>query len=155
MSNFMTILIMTLVLTLYSSCTQQPSRSEELQQNIAKVKQEVQAKADSIVLNYWESTEANEYHFFYTKDKVEINSIYFNFEKSVNDEFTTSQFSSYINQFYLDKTEKIILSKKEEPAPVSDYPVIAIVGYLKGKRVIEEKTTLYSNVEFNPKFIEF
>lgn len=151
----MNILTMAAMLYFFSSCDQPSSNSKAAHSSIVEMKQEIQIKADSIIVNYWKSTEANEYHFSYTKEKIEIRSAYFNFEKSINEVRITQQFLRFINQFYIDKTEKIILSKEEEPAPVSDYPIISVLGYLNGKKIIEEKTKIYSNVEFNPQFLEF
>ncbi|WP_310103379.1 hypothetical protein [Algoriphagus sp. 4150] len=151
----MNILTITAMLYFLSSCDQPSSSSKAAHSSIVEMKQEIQIKVDSIVVNYWKNTEANEYHFSYTKEKIEIRSAYFNFEKNVNEVRITQQFLRFINQFYIDKTEKIILSKEEEPAPVSDYPVISVLGYLNGKKIIEEKTNIYSNIKFNPQFLEF
>lgn len=155
MSGIMNFLSMIAILSLFGSCNQPSSSSEAQQSNKEEMKQEIQIEADSIVVNYWKSTEANEYHFSYTKEKIEIRSAYFNFEKNVNKVIIIQQFLRFINQLYIDKTEKIILSQEEEPAPVSDYPAISVLVYFNGKKIIEENTKIYSNIKFNSLFLEF
>ncbi len=60
----------------------------------------------------------------------------------------------FVDLFYL-KKQSIVISEKEEPSPASDYPIIEAIGYMKGKKAFDKKTTLYSNIDFNPKFLEF
>ncbi|GCD80934.1 hypothetical protein JCM30197_21810 [Schleiferia thermophila] len=155
MSGIMNFLTMIAMLYLFGSCNQPSSSSETQHSNKEEMKQEIQIEADSIVVNYWKSTEANEYHFSYTKEKIEIRSAYFNFEKNVNEALIIQQFLRFINQLYIDKNEKIILSQEEEPAPVSDYHVISVLVYFNGKKIIEENTKIYSNIKFNSLFLEF
>ena len=66
-----------------------------------------------------------------------------------------NQFANYINAFYIDKSAPIVLMEKLEPAPVTDYPWINIEGFRNGKKILAKKITLYSNMVFNPKFLEF
>ena len=60
-----------------------------------------------------------------------------------------------INQFYIDKTEKIILKKKDEPEVVTEYPYIIVGGYREGKQIFNQQIKITYVVEFNPQFWEF
>ncbi len=141
------------------TCDQQ-SCSTTAHSNIVEIKREGQTnkpqiKADSILVYYWEIYVGNEYYFSYSNERIDIRGTYFNFKKEIHDVSVIHEFLRYINLFYIDKTEIIILSKKEEPAPISDYPEISVKCYLEGKKIIDNKTILYSDLEFNPKFLAF
>ncbi len=136
-----------------NSCNQ-PANNEKVNSSKMDVNQEIQVKMDSIIIKYWKNTEANEYRFYYTNGQLHISSEYFDFEKKIEDDRIKSEFLNYVNDFYVGK-KPIILSERKEPTPVSDYSVIEAVGYLEEKKTFEEKTILYSNIEFNPKFLEF
>ena len=105
-------------------------------------------------MKYWKSTEANEYVFYYSDEILQIKSEYFGFENNIEDEHVKREFLNFLNSLYIGENT-IVLSIRKEPSPVSDYPIIEAMGYLEGKKVFEEKNTLYSNIEFNPKFLEF
>ncbi len=136
-----------------SSCNQ-PARNEKLSSNDIEISQEIQVKMDSIIVKYWKNTEANEYRFYYTKGLLHISSEYFGFKKKIEDEYIKNRFLTYVNDLYVSK-KPIVLSQENEPAPVSEYSTITAIGYFEEKKVFEEETTLYSNLEFNPKFLEF
>lgn len=159
MSGIMNFLTMIAMLYLFGSCNQPSSSSETQHSNKEEMKQEIQIEADSIVVNYWKNTEANEYHFSYTKEKIEIRSAYFNFEKTVRDELIIQQFLNYIHQFYLEKSERIIQKRiKRNYLESADYPYLQTVGYLKGKEVFKNRTQIGEeeyDVGYNPKFLEF
>lgn len=112
-------------------------------------------KLDSILVTYWESTEANEYYFKCDKKTIDINSQYFAYSNNVTSQEVVSKFITCINLFYLDKTIPIILSKSTEPPIITDYPVISVQVYKEGKEILTDKIILYSNIRFSPKFLEF
>ncbi len=151
MNGIMGILSIITALFLLSSCNHF-TKNEKLNANGIEINQEIEM--DSVVVKYWEHTEANEYRYYCTKGLLYISSEHFGFEKKIEDEFVTSGFLTHVNDFYIDK-KPIVLSEKNEPAPVSDYSTITVIGYFKGKKVFEEKTTLYSTLGFNPKFLDF
>lgn len=136
-----------------SSCNQS-ARNEKLSSNDVEINKEIQVEMDSIIIKYWKNTEANEYRFYYTKGLLHISSEYFSLNKNIEDEHVKNRFLTYVNDLYISK-KPLILSQKKEPAPVSEYSTITAIGYLKKKKAFEEKTTLYSNIEFTPKFLEF
>jgi len=147
--------ILSIITTLFfiTSCNQ-PARNEKLSSSDIEISQEIQVKMDSVIVKYWKNTEANEFRFYYTKGLLHISSEYFGFEKKIEDEHIKNRFLTYVNDLYVSK-KPIVLSKKNEPAPTSDYSIITAIGYFKEKKVFEKKTTLYSNLEFNTKFLEF
>lgn len=61
----------------------------------------------------------------------------------------------YINEFYIEESESIVYSKKPGPVPVTDYPFIQVQAFKDGKEIFKQETTLYNNIGFNPKFLEF
>lgn len=61
----------------------------------------------------------------------------------------------YVNQFYIDKTNKIVNSTKDEPTPVSDYPFIRVVGQKEETPVFKKDITLRNNIEFTSEFLKF
>ena len=78
------------------------------------------------------------------KEKFVINSL----EKR-------NRFVNYINRFYIKKSDSIVLSKSSEPVPVTNYPSICVKSFKGEKEMLNKDVTLYSNIEFHPKFIEF
>lgn len=155
----MNILIISAMLYFLSSCDQPSSSSKAAHSSIVEMKQEIQIKADSIVVNYWKSTEANEYHFSYTKEKIEIRSAYFNVEKNINEARITQQFLRFINQFYIEKTEEIIQKRvKRNYLESTDYPRIEVIGYQGGKQMFKNRTQIGEeeyDIEYHPQFLEF
>ena len=138
------------------SCNQSSNEqnSKPIEAEKIEIKQNKQFNIDSVFVHYWKSTEANEYYFRYTTGILKIKSEYFSFERKIENKGIYEQFLKFIDDLYVNN-EPIIFSRKEEPSLVSDYPIIEVVGFLKGKQIFQEKTTLYSNIEFNPKFLEF
>lgn len=147
------------LLNFFSSCNQPSSSSAAKNSNKEEMKQEFQIEADSIVVSYWKSTEANEYHYSYTKEKIEIRSAYFNFERTIREEFIIKHFIKYIHQFYSEKSERIIQKRmKRNYLASADYPHLLAIGYLKGKEVFKSRTQIGEeeyDVRYNPKFLEF
>ncbi len=146
-----TLLIIALSFTI--SCNQSTSK-EKTSLNMVESEQGIQSKIDSIVVKYWKSTEANEYVFYYSDEALQIKSKYFGINKSIGDKHIKQKFLNFVNGLYIEENT-IVLSKKVEPAPVSDYPIIEAVGFLGNRKIFKEETILYSNIEFNPKFLEF
>jgi len=70
-----------------------------------------------------------------------------------------NKFVNYINLFYIDCTEEIVLEKKKRQYIVStDYPDVVTEGYKDGKKIIYNRTQIGEeeyDVEYNPKFLEF
>lgn len=68
-------------------------------------------------------------------------------------------FSKYINQFYIDKEDNIILNRtKREYLESTDYPYIKVVGYQNKKEVFNVSTQIGEeeyDVEYHPEFLEF
>lgn len=147
--------IVTVLFVIGSCC--QPLSKKNRNSNVTKKFERIhdrQFKIDSVIVNYWKSTEANMYQFHYTKGILRINSEYFSFENKIDDKQIYEPFLVFINDLYINN-EPIVLTRKEEPSPVSDYDEIEVVGFLNEQKLFENKTILYSNIEFNPIFLEF
>lgn len=138
---------------LFSSCNQ-TIKSEKLSSNSVEEIQKNDIQMDSIIVKYWKNTEANEYHFFYKEGVLHISSVYFDLKRTIEDKHINNEFLTYINVLYVSK-KPIVLSQKNEPVPITEYSTITAIGYFEEKKVFEEKTTLYSNLEFSTKFLEF
>ena len=147
--NLITILA---ILFLLESCNQVQNKDDG-SKNMITQKKEIQIILDSITVKYWKNTEANEYRFLYSKGILEINSEYLGFQKKIQDKDIKDKFLVYINNLYVEK-HPIILTKKAEPIPVSDYSEIEAIGFVDRKKLFDKKTTLYSNIEFSPQFME-
>lgn len=151
-----TLLVIALFFTV--SCNQSTSK-EKTSLNRIELKQENQSKIDSVIVKYWKNTEANEYVFQYLDDVLQIKSEYFDFEKTINNKQINQIFLKYVNQFYIDKKDKIILSKtKRDHIESTDYSKIQVVGYQGYKEVFNKRTQIGNeeyDIEFHPKFLEF
>ena len=117
------------------------------------------SKIDSVSVHYWKSTEANEYSYKYVDRELAIKGQYFGVNIKSSDTTTIDKFITFVNEFYIDKTEKIILEKiKRDYVVSSEYPSITVIGYKGGKELFREHTQIgYEeyDVKFNPKFLEF
>lgn len=153
MIRVMEILSIISAFLLLSSCNQ-TIRSEKLSSDSVEKRQKNDIQMDSVIVKYWKNTEANEYQFIYKEGVLHISSEYFDFKKTIEDKHINNEFLTYINALYV-SNKPIVLSKKNEPVPVSEYSAITAIGYFEEKKIFEEKTTLYGNLDFNPKFLEF
>ena len=122
-------------------------------------KKEYQSKIDSVIVKYWKSEEANEYMFYYSDGILKISSEYFNFKKRIEDKIIRQEFKKYIDQFYIDKENKIILKRTKRGYLKSiDYPYIKVIGYQNKKEVFNVTTQIGEeeyDVEYHPNFLEF
>ncbi len=114
---------------------------------------------DSIVVNYWKSAEANGYRFNLTRDFLLIGSEYFYFHRKIKSDSIRKEFMNFINTFYIDKTEEIIISRNKLDYIESTHPSeIQAIGYKNKIEIFNEKTPMDEeeyDIEFNPKFLDF
>ena len=72
---------------------------------------------------------------------------------------TKNKIINYINMFYIEKNEKIILKKiKREYCVATDYPFIRITGFKEKQKIFNTDTRIGNesyDVEYNPIFLEF
>ncbi|MEK6492489.1 hypothetical protein [Myroides odoratimimus] len=76
-------------------------------------------------------------------------------ESEIKNDHNHQYLINYINKFYIEKKERIVVSKNAEPAPVADYPSILVRVFKNNKEILVKEEILYSNMEFNPSFIAF
>jgi len=66
---------------------------------------------------------------------------------------------NYVNRFYIDKNEKIILNQnKRNYIKSTNYPTILVIGYKGERQIFKDKTSIgYESydVDYSTKFIEF
>lgn len=146
------------VFILIFSCGYSSPKATIDKRNQIQKEQHIELNIDSITVNYWKSTEANEYLYRYLDRVLEIKGRYFGVNMKILDTIVVNKFTTYINTFYIDKTEKIILEKKKQPMMITDYPSITVVGYKGGKQVFIEHTQIGDEnyaLKFNPNFLAF
>ncbi len=124
------------------------------------VNQEVKFSLDSVVVIYWDSTEAEEYQFNINKDSLQIDSKYFSFYKKIKNERLIKKIINYIDIFYINKTKKIITSRNKHEDYIESVhsPIIQVIGYKDEIKVFDKETMMAEemyDIEFNPKFLEF
>ncbi len=124
------------------------------------VKKKLSNNMDSVTIQYWNNINANTYKFTISSNgniRVEGNPSFLD-TKKISLSNSANQFIDYVNQFYIDKTQEIILDRKEKPTIVTNYPRIDVEGYRKGEEVFNESTKIGEEsyeIQFNSKFVEF
>ena len=160
MSKTMNLLTFLMTIFLLNSCDQAQEEKPLLIENNNMITNDKNKyfNLDSVYIEYWKSTEANEYYFQYSDNIIQISSLRFSFNKKISKETIVSEFLNYINRFYIEK-EKIIFSKKKTGYITSSHPpIITVKLFKKGDVVLEQETQMGSEthkIEYNPKFIEF
>jgi hypothetical protein len=65
----------------------------------------------------------------------------------------------YVNKFYIDKTENIVLSKKKRGYVISaDYPYIEVTGFHNKKEIFKDKISIGNamyDIDYNSEFLNF
>ena len=155
--NFIMSLI--LVAFLVSSCGQSLHNTDGNKNMVVVENQRPYIRVDSIVVCYWKNTNANEYIYNYSKGEILITSKYFSFEKHISDKGIMDDFLSYIDDFFISKSEKIEYSKTKSSDPiVTDYSSLKFDVFLKNKQIVKEYVQIGEeeyDIEYNPKFLEF
>ncbi len=116
-------------------------------------------KVDSVCISYDKSLYANKFYIKYVNDVLYVNSKYFSINREISDKDIIYKFVRYVNMFYIDKKDKVILEKKKRKDVVStDYPTLIVMVYNNGVKIFENKTQIGQeefDIKFNPKFLEF
>ena len=117
------------------------------------------SEIDSVRVTYWKSTEARWFVFSYSNGGMCISECFGPFEKQISDKDIIVNFLSYLDSFFITKSDKIELSKvKRDDQICSNYPEISFELFLKNKSAIKHRQEIgYEeyDVEYNPKFLEF
>ena len=165
------IILILIYCLLFSSCFQEKinqNKSENVDNNLKqtlvvlnhKLENDNNQIYDSIKIRFISFTAAVDALIIVQKEKdqllLDVSNLQGGYKKQIrSDNVAYSQLIQYINQFYIEKSDSIVLSKSSEPAPVTDYPYICVKVFKGEKEVLNKDITLYSNIEFHPKFIEF
>jgi hypothetical protein len=127
--------------------------------NIDTVKRNLLKDMDSVIVKYW-----NNYLYtikYLNNDTLIINRTqsYCKDLKIYDSPEKLQSFVVYINLFYIDKSEEIILSRKKRSMIIStDYPNIRVIGYKKGKEMFNKKVQIGEesyDIEYNPEYLNF
>jgi RHS repeat-associated protein len=125
---------------------------------------------DSLLIEYWNSTRDTKYMdyliSFNNDNKIIIRSgrsiqNYPSIKITIDSLDIIKSFVTYINKFYIDKTEKIILEKRKTNIVVSsDCPNINVIGYRNGIKVFDNHVRITEEddeyrIIFNPEFLKF
>lgn len=116
---------------------------------------------EKIIIEYWDNYYANNFMFKILSDDEETTVTYkgetlFTEEKKLTELEICNRLINYVNKFYIDKTEEIVLGKNENDPLETDHPGITVQGFKEGKKILDGKEViLYSHLDYNPKFIEF
>ena len=125
------------------------------------IKTNLSKNIDSVIIEYWNSFYANTFIFNVSNDsdiRFKGEKI-FKEEKTVNSLEKHNRLMNYINQFYIDKEDEIILKKTLRGYIEStDYPFIKVIGYRENKEVFNKNVQIGEEryeIEYHPEFIEF
>lgn len=152
--------IMSLMLAFLSVSCNQLSHNTDSNKNMSIIeKQSSQIGLDSVAVNYWRNADANEYILKYSNGEMQITCNYSSFEKRISDKGIIDKFISYIDDFFITKSEKIEYSRLKSLDPiVTDYAMLKFDIFLENKQVVKESIQIGEeeyDIEYNPKFLEF
>ena len=68
---------------------------------------------------------------------------------------TIAELIKYINIFFVKRETPIVTATGTMPAPVTDYPVVLVVGYQNNSEKFKESVVLAANKTFHPNFLKF
>jgi len=154
--NFIT----SLMLAFLAVSCDQLSHNTDSNKNMSIIeKQSSQIGLDSVAVNYWRNADANEYILKYSNGEMQITCNYSSFEKRISDKGIIDKFISYIDDFFITKSEKIEYSRlKSLDTIVTDYSMLKFDIFLENKQVVKESIQIGEeeyDIEYNPKFLEF
>lgn len=143
------------------------TRNSSLQPQLSKniiykdtLKVKLLKKVDSVIVRYWDNRIANTYIISYSNSgKLVVSSEHISTEnrKSFSDN-EINMFVNYVNKFFIDKSEVIVIKKTKKQSIVTDYSSISFTGFINGDEVFGNKTQMGNETyefEFNKYFLEF
>lgn len=111
-----------------------------------------------IEIKYWNGHVARLHRMEYSDDVLVLYCDEDNFKHAINDKVRVNQLVDLIQQFYIKKSDKIILSKKKlNMVRASNFSSIQVKIMDKEKLLADRKTQIGSEeyeIEFNPEFIK-
>lgn len=119
---------------------------------------------EKVIIEFWDSYYANNFIFNILSFDTETEITYkgetlFTEKQILKDSISSSRLIIYINQFYIDKKDNIVLTKsKNNEMLITDYPSIKVMGYKDKKEIFNVNTQIGDeeyDIEFHPKFLEF
>lgn len=152
--------IMSLMFAFLAVSCDQLSHNTDSNKNMSIIeKQSSQIGLDSVAVSYLRNADANEYILKYSNGEMQITCNYSSFEKLISDKDIIDKFISYIDDFFITKSEKIEYSRLKSLDPiVADYSMLKFDIFLENKPVVKESIQIGEeeyDIEYNPKFLEF
>lgn len=114
---------------------------------------------DSVVVTYWPSTDARWLIISYSNGIIRVSEYFSAFQEQFSNRVIIDTFLSYIDSFFITKSEKIEISRvKRDDQICTDYTTLSFEIFLKNKSVIKQTHQIgYEDydVEYNPLFLAF
>lgn len=118
-----------------------------------------QLEYDTIIIQHWNGYEARLHRLEFSKGQLKLYCDESDFKSEIKSQAKTEQLVSLIEQFYVKKTDSIILEKiSSDNALISNYSSIVVKVEDKGKLLVDERTQIGSEkyeIEYNPDFLKF
>jgi hypothetical protein len=108
---------------------------------------------DTLDLLYLKYYKKNIYVYKFVYDS-QNDSCYYCYCDTIRERNIIRFFKNNIKQFYISKTEKVVL-KEIENKYHGDIPILGVRGYKNGESILLEYLIMYREATYNPKFIEF
>lgn len=120
---------------------------------------------DSIIILYspFNVDTLNPFYLKYYKKNIYVykfvydyqnDSCYYCYCDTISERNMISFFENKIKQFYISKTEKVVL-KEIKNKYHGEIPILRIRGFKNGESILLEDLIMYRGAIYNPKFIEF
>ncbi|NLN26201.1 MAG: hypothetical protein GX163_11290 [Bacteroidetes bacterium] len=128
--------------------------------NIDTIHSLLSENIEKVTIEYWDNYYANSYIFEINSNKKGTNVSYWGHplfsEKSTLTELVAqNRLINYINMFYIDKKEDIILGTNENEPIITEKSSLSVTKFKKGKQVSKEYIKIESHIIYHPQFVEF
>lgn len=110
---------------------------------------------DNVILEYWDNLYANKYIFHISDTLISYNgAIIFKEERKIESQRISNGLIEYINKFYIDKNEDIIVGAKDTEPLITDNPSIRVKVYDNKREVLNQSTKIENHLIYHPDYIE-
>lgn len=115
---------------------------------------------EKVIIEYWDNYYANNFIFEIISNKNTTQIFYwgetlFTDKRSITELSLRNQLVDYINLFYIDKTENIILGINENEPIITESPFLSVMIFQEGKQVSKENRKIEHHIAYHACFIEF
>lgn len=115
---------------------------------------------EKVTIEYWDNYYANSYIFEINSNKKGTNVSYwgdplFTEKSKLTEPVAQNRLISYINMFYIEKKEDIILGANENEPIITENSSLSVTTFKKGKQLSKEHIKIESHIIYHPQFVEF